>query len=179
MQWTFSEKPNHTFFNDVLYMWVPVPKSMLKELQEFIATMDKPQDVIIKQHREKRSLDANAFYWTLAGKLSAAIKTPPVDIYRQHILDIGDNYEILPIKDTAVEKFTEAWSKNGIGWVVNPLGKSKLEGYTNIMAYYGSSTYNSRQMSRLIDLLVEDCKLQGIPTETPAEIERIKAAWGK
>jgi hypothetical protein len=56
---------------------------------------------------------------------------------------------------------------------------SKIEGCTNVILYYGSSTYDSAQMSRLLDLITQDCKLQGIPYETPAEIARLKALWGE
>lgn len=68
-------------------------------------------------------------------------------------------------------------AKNGIGWVCEEIGKSKIEGYTNVKAYYGSSTYNSKEMARLIDSIVEDCKLQGIPTDTPEQIAKYKEMW--
>lgn len=158
--------------------WMMVRHPDRNAVQEFILSLkDKPYEVKIEPYKKKRSLDSNSYYWTLAGKLSAKLKIPNVDIYRQHIKDIGDNYEILPIKNEAVEKFTQAWGKNGIGWLTNIIGESKLKGYTNIMAYYGSSTYTSDQMSRLIDLMVEDCKAQGIEVMTPAEIERMKGEW--
>lgn len=86
-------------------------------------------------------------------------------------------YEVLPIKNEAVEKFRQAWNKNGLGWICEEIGKSKIEGYTNVKAHYGSSSYDSKEMSRLIDSIVEDCKMQGIPTDTPEQIARYKEAW--
>jgi len=138
---------------------------------------DKEYELEIKEKKKRRSVDANAYYWTLVSKLSAKLQTSPVEVYRQHIQDIGNNYEILPIKDEAVDKFKTAWSKNGIGWVTNLIGPSKLKGYTNLMAYYGSSTYDSKQMTRLIDLVVEDCKENGIETMTPDEIAKLNQTW--
>lgn len=168
------------FFDGKLYLWVEAPDSMKDVIQEFILGLDndKTYDVSVKPRRKKRSLDSNSYYWVLAGKLSAKLKIPPVEIYRQHIQDIGDNYEIIPIKDDAVEKFSQAWGHNGIGWVTNVIGKSKLPGYTNIMAYYGSSTYDSSSMSALLDLMISDCKEQGIDTITPGEKERLMEQWG-
>lgn len=158
--------------------WIMIQHPDRNTVQEFILSQeDKPYIVNIEPYKKKRSNDANAYYWTLAGKLSAKLGLPNIEIYRQHIKDIGDNYEILPIKNEAVEKFTQAWNKNGIGWITNIIGESKLKGYTNIMAYYGSSTYTSDQMARLIDLIVDDCKEQGIETMTPAELERMKGEW--
>jgi hypothetical protein len=133
-------------------------------------------DIEAKKHREKRSLDANAYCWVLLGKLAENMNMKSEEIYKMEIKDIGV-YEVLPIRDIAVDKFKEAWAKNGIGWVCEEIGKSKLQGYTNIKAYYGSSTYDNKQMSRLIDSIVEDCKLQGIPTDTPEQIEMYKEMW--
>lgn len=166
---------------DGLWLSIKIPESMKATAREFVFSLqNNPKEHVaeIKQYRKKRSLDANGYYWKLCGELSAKLNIPPVEIYRQHIQNIGNNYEILPLKDDAVEKFCEAWQRNGMGWLTKTLGKSKLEGYTNIIAYYGSSTYDSKQMSQLIDLLVTDCKEQGIETATPEEIERMKQQYG-
>jgi hypothetical protein len=133
-------------------------------------------DIEAKKHREKRSLDANAYCWVLLGKLAEKMDMKSEEIYKMEIKDIGV-YEVLPIRNEAIQKFIEAWQKNGIGWVCEEIGKSKLQGYTNIKAYYGSSTYDNKQMSRLIDSIVEDCKLQGIETDTPEQIEMYKEMW--
>ena len=163
-----------------IWLTLQVPENLKEQIQEFIlAIKENPKEHVaeIKPYRKKRSLDANGYYWKLCGELSAKLNIPPVEIYRQHIQNIGNNYEILPLKNEAVEKFCEAWQRNGMGWLTNTLGPSKLEGYTNIMSYYGSSTYDSKQMSQLIDLLVTDCKEQGIETATPEEIERMKQQY--
>lgn len=41
----------------------------------------------------------------------------------------------------------------------------------------GSSVYNTKQMSRLIDHVVQDCKAVGIETLTPLELDRLKGDW--
>lgn len=137
-------------------------------------------DIDIKIHREKRSNDANAYFWTLCGKLSAAIRVPPVEIYRQYIRDIGDNYIIVPVRHAAVDLFCYAWEydhgKKKMGWITDTM-TSKLEGYTNVVAYYGSSTYDKAQMGRLIDFLIEDCKENGIETKTPDEVANMVSLW--
>lgn len=135
-------------------------------------------DIEAKKHRNKRSLDANAYCWVLLGKLAEKMNIKTVDVYKMAIKDIGV-YEVVPIKNEAVEKFVQAWSKNGIGWVCEVIGESKINGYTNLKVYYGSSSYDAKEMSRLIDSIVEDCKMQGIPTDTPEQIARYKEAWKK
>ena len=133
-------------------------------------------DAELKEHREKRSLDANAYAWVLLGKLAAKLNIPKEEVYRQIIRDVGDNYEILPIRDEAVDKWISAWEEKGIGWCCDVLGKSKLGGYTNVIAYYGSSTYDSKQMSDFISLIVQECREQDIETATPRELSLLLGA---
>ncbi len=138
----------------------------------------KTYTVSIQLKRKKRSLDANAYFWTLCGKLSAVVGVPPAEIYRQYIRDIGGNYEIVPIREDAVGRWLANWNARGLGWICEDLGASrKTPGYHNMICYAGSSTYDTAQMSRLIDLLVQDCKEQEVETLPPDELERLVSLW--
>ena len=137
----------------------------------------KVYEADLKEHRKKRSLDANAYAWVLLGKLASRVGMSKEDVYREFIKDVGGNYEILPIRNDAVDKWISNWQNKGIGWVCDILGESKLDGYTNVITYYGSSTYDSLQMSRLINLIVEECKGQGIEVMTPAELALLMDGW--
>ena len=145
---------------------------LLPRILDFIASLeeDKDYELVIDKARQKRSNDANRYFWELVGQLSAKINVAPVEIYKTFIKDVGDNYEVIPIKDKAVETWIKNWTSKGIGWVCDVIGESKLRGYTNVICYYGSSTYDSKQMTRLIDLCATECKAQGIETLTPSEI---------
>lgn len=132
----------------------------------------------IKPYRARRSLDANAYAWVLMDRLAEKLNESKVNIYREYIRHIGGNSEIVCVKNSALERLCDAWGKNGVGWVTDTL-PSKLEGCTCVILYSGSSTYDTAQMSRLLDLIIQDCKIQGIPTETPDEIARLKALWGE
>lgn len=131
----------------------------------------------IKQKRNRRSLDANAYFWVLVSELSAKTKIGKDTIYRNLIRDIGGNNVVIPIKECAKDTFIQNWQSKGIGWVCDEIGKSKLEGFVNLIAYYGSSTYDTAQMSRLIDGIVSECKEQGIETLTPDKLQLIKESW--
>lgn len=141
---------------------------------------DKLLEIILKPFRKKRSRDANNYFWVLADKLSAKIRIPKEDIYRSYIKDIGDNCEVLPIRNDALERFCYNWEhehgKKRLGWMTERF-PSKLDGYTNVIAYYGSSTYDTAQMSRLIEFIVQDCKENGIETMTPDEEARLMSLW--
>ena len=134
-------------------------------------------NVELKKYRKKRSLDANAYMWVLVSKIQEKLNIQKEEIYIDAIKNIGV-YEVIPVKNEAVERFIEAWKHNGLGWVCETT-KSKLEGFTNIIAYYGSSTYNTTEMSRLIDLIVQECKQLNIETMTPEQFSVLKEEWGK
>lgn len=134
-------------------------------------------DVEVKEHRKKRSLDSNAYAWVLIGKLADAMRITPVEVYQQAIQNIGGNYEVIPIKAEAADHFKKIWEAKGLGWPCLDMGASKIPGYRNLRAYYGSSTYDVRQMSMLIDNLVQDCKALDIETLTPDKLALLKEAW--
>ena len=136
---------------------------------------DQKLNIEIKKYREKRSLDANAYMWVLLGKMQDKLKIPKEDIYRDLIRYIG-SYEVVPIQNKAVERFKASWSRNGLGWITEET-PSKLEGFTNIITYYGSSSYDSEEMSRLIDLVIQECEQQGIETKTDEEIRALLESW--
>ena len=138
---------------------------------------NKLYEAEIKRRRQKRSLDANAYFWLLCGKLAAVTGISKNEIYRQYIREIGDNFEIIPVRSDAAGQWKKIWDSRGDGWLCISLGTSKLAGYINLCCYYGSSTYDTVQMSRMIDMIVQDCKDQGIETAPPDEIARMKARW--
>lgn len=145
---------------------------LLPRILEFVASLDDNGDfeLSIDKVKAKRSNDANRYFWELVGQLSAKINVPPEDIYRTYIKDIGGNYEVVPIRDDAVDTWVKNWRAKGIGWQCEIIGESKLRGYTNTICYYGSSTYDTRQFSRLVNLCVDDCKANGIEVMTESEI---------
>lgn len=136
---------------------------------------DKEIDIDIKAHRNKRSLDANNYAWALIDKIAARMHIDKVEVYREAIKSIGGVSETVCVQDKAVDRLRQGWEQNGIGWQTDTM-PSKLKGCTNVILYYGSSTYDTQQMSLLIDHIVQDAKALGIETMTPAELEALKIA---
>ena len=50
-------------------------------------------------------------------------------------------------------------------------------GCTTVLAYYGSSDFDTQEMSRLIDNCIQDCKAVGIEVLPPDKIQAMKEAW--
>ena len=143
--------------------------------QDFAALEGHDVRVEIKKWRKKRSLDANAYAWVLIDKIAQATGVPKTEVYRQAIREIGGVSDIVAVPDNAVDKFREGWSKQGIGWQTEILDSKP--GYKRIVVYYGSSTYDTKQMSALIDSLVQEAQALGIETLPPAEIARLNSQW--
>ena len=133
---------------------------------------DSPVSIKMTKKKSKRSLDSNAYFWILVDKLSQRLNLPKEEVYRNAIRNIGGVSEIVCVKNEAVEKLCAGWSKSGLGWQTDTM-PSKIAGCTNVVLYYGSSTYNQEQMTRLIDNIVQDCKAVGIETLTPIELARL------
>lgn len=129
--------------------------------------------VQIKEYKQKRSLSQNAYMWVLLDEIAKVIGSTKEEIYKNLVKDYGV-FEVLPLKDEAVKRFDYNWARNGLGWFTEIIGKSKLNGYTNIIAYYGSSTYDTKEMARLLDAVVNECEELGINTMPMSEIMLLK-----
>jgi hypothetical protein len=139
---------------------------------------DVPVNVEIRKHNPGRSKDANAFCWALCTDIGKAL-TPPIpkeEVYRKAIRDVGE-YEPLPIREDAVETFQRRWASHGTGWFAEVVDDSKLKGYKLVFAYYGSSTYDTAAMSRLIDYLVQDAREMGLSLPATKEQEEMLKSW--
>lgn len=151
----------------------------IAELASYIDSLDggKQYVITVEEKKKKRSLDANAYCWELLGKLASRLHESKTEIYRSYIREIGGNSETYQVKDEAVEMLREGWEHNGLGWVSDILASDR-DGYTNVILYCGSSVYDTAQMSRLIDLIVQDCVMFGIQTKDPEELEKLVERWG-
>lgn len=145
---------------------------------EFDELYDTEVDVKVTKHRVKRSLDANAYAWVLVDKIAQKRRMSKAEVYRNAIREIGGVSEIVCIQNRAVKTMKDVWTRNGIGWQVEEM-ESKIEGCTNLILYKGSSVYDSRQMSALIDSLVQDAKSIGIETRPQWEIDSLLKEYDK
>ena len=160
--------------------WLKLKVRDVKEAQKTCSfvTDGKQYTASIKLYKKKRSLDANAYAWVLMDKLAEKTGISKEKIYRAVIKDIGGNNAVVCVKNEAVERLREGWERNGLGWVTD-IFDSKLEGCKNVILYYGSSTYDSSQMARLIDLIVQECEIQNIETRPSEEINAMIQEYEK
>ena len=113
--------------------------------------------------------------WVLVGKLADATGISSTDIYRNTVKQLGIS-QLIVINAAAAPTFKRIWEQHGLGWFVDDVDED-TGGSVILRAYYGSSTYNRKQMAALIDLVVQDCKQLGIDTLTPAELAGLVDRW--
>lgn len=96
--------------------------------------------------------------------------------------------KIDPEKQYVVE--VKQWRKgrsndaNKYAWVLcqkiaELLGECQnIKGYSNVRIYYGSSAYDTKEMSRFIDCLVSMAKDIGVETRPQEELDELIKEWG-
>ena len=137
------------------------------------------------EHKEGRSLNANAYYWTLIGKLAKALNISTsychnVMLRRYGVLEIVDDTPIyLMIQDTdeATRKADEA-EKYHIKPTSHVREGTDGKMYRTYMMLKGSHEYDTAEMAALISGLREECANVGIPVETPAELANLLSLMG-
>ena len=140
-------------------------------------TLDTEYDLTVKKRRNKRSLDANAYSWVLISKLAEKLNKKPIEVYQELIRDMF-TYEIVPIRVDAIDHWIMTWETRGLGWLSIDIGPTKnFPEYHNVKCHYGSSVFDTKEMSQFIDMIIQECKEQGIEHLSPDEIRRLKEAW--
>lgn len=131
---------------------------------------------------KKKSLDAVRYAWKLIDLIAAAVKSDRDTVYHNALRDYGVMY-LAPVRPDAVESFDRMWRSSNHGFC-EPTGDrpgidadGRETTYTYLACYFGCHSYDSKEMSRLIDGLVYEAKQLGIETLPPAEIERMKELW--
>ena len=132
----------------------------------------------LKEHRKKRSMNANNYFWQLADQIAEKLGREKEELYLEYVKRVGP-FKDFTLSEDEAKTFRVAWAMLGTGWPTEQVDYSPSGREVIIRAYYGSSQYNTRQMSRLIDMAVADAKDLGIEVLTPLELERMKEEWGK
>lgn len=156
--------------------WVSFRASSPREARQLAEQVQGEYEVTIKQYRPKRSRDANAYLWVLCGRIAEKIDSDKESVYRTAIRSVGV-FDVVCVRENGEESLISGWNNNGIGWFAESMGESKIDGCRNVILYYGTSTYNSKEFSRVLDYIIAECKEMGIETMTPAELALLKGGW--
>lgn len=131
--------------------------------------------------RSKRSLDANAYFHVLCAKIALATNQSLSEAKNRLISEYGrpettDDGRIMTVilrDDIEAERLATLHLRPTAA--VRVLDDGKL--YRVHWVMRGSHTYDTKEMSVLIDGTVREAQELGIETLTPDTLERMKAAW--
>lgn len=132
--------------------------------------LNKDLRCVLKQWRNKRSLDANAYCWKLITEIANEIRISKEEVYLQMLKDYGQSEIVSVRSDINPQGYFKYYEELGRGYVQ---GKE----FTHYKIYKGSSEFDTREMSILIDGVIREAEALGIPTITPKEAERLKNTW--
>ena len=143
-------------------------------------------DVEIKKYREKRSLDANAYYWKLASELAEALHVSKPYIHNYLLREYGQKAfvdgQIVQVYIPDTDEAEEAVDEEQKYHLAPTDGFENGKDGTPCRVYHmlrGSHEYDTKEMSHLIDGLISECKENGIETLPPWEVERMMKTYAK
>ena len=133
---------------------------------------DTIYDVKIDKHREKRSLNANAYLWKLVTEIGNILNKSKEEVYLQMLIDYGQSEMISILSEINVKGYFKYYKLAGTS-ILN--GKE----FNHYKIYKGSSEYNTKEMSILLEGAVQEAKNLGIKTKEDYEIEKLIEEWDK
>lgn len=156
-----------------------------KEMPDMSLLEGNDLDIKIVQHREKRTMTQNAYYWVLLAKLAAKLRISTARLHNMKLREVAPPFVIdgkiamqpIPDTDKAANELLEATTYH-----LKPTSGIIVGNDDAIYRWYvvlrGSSTFDTQEMTVLLDSLIEDCKSYGIETMTPDELEKMRQ-WEK
>lgn len=122
----------------------------------------------IKEHRQRRSLNQNAYAWELIGKIADDRRLSKEDVYLSMLRDYGQS-EIVSVRaDICINGYFKYFEKFGTG---NVNGKE----FTHYKIYKGSSEYDTREMTIFLDGIIQEAQAIGIQTLTPTQLAELRS----
>lgn len=145
---------------------------MIGNSQQIIQWLFQQKDLTkkfeIKEHREKRSLNANAYCWLLIGKIADNMRKSKEEVYLGMLRDYGQSEIISVRSDININGYFKYFEKFGTGQVN---GKD----FTHYKIYKGSSEFDTREMSIFLSGVVQEAQALGIDTLTPNQLAELKS----
>lgn len=131
-------------------------------------------DIKVVKHRKKRSLDANALLWACLGDIASALRADKWDIYLKMLKRYG-KYTYICVKPKVVEAVKAQWRE------CEEIGKININGAeaVQLLCYFGSSTYDTKEFSALLDGVISEMKEIGLAPPPSKHIKEALEQWTK
>lgn len=144
----------------------------IEQVIQYLFKQDKTKQYEVKEYKKKRTLNANNYFWELTTQLANVLRLDKEELYFTLLQRYGQSEMVSVLENIDVKPYFKYYSE---------AGESILNGkkFKHYKVYKGSSEMDTKEMSILIEGLVDECKQQDIETRTPAEIKSLLESWGK
>lgn len=142
---------------------------------EYDELKDSDIDITIKKYYPSRSKDANAYAWVLLNKIAQKMNESKVDVYRRYVRNYGKT-TVSCVKSSDMETEVRTFLDGHIGRMVD-IGESKIPDCVVIFKHYGSSSFDSQEMGKFIDSIIEDCRDLHIEVKPKEYIDSLLEEW--
>lgn len=157
------------YASEIIYEdgWLKI-KAPEKQVKRLLNNLE-PGWLKIAKREKPKTYEQIKLCWKLceliAQKKSMIEKTPTtkMEIYRNAVADVG-KWQMLGISNEAITDFAKEWSSRGDGWFIRFVEVGEEQSIIN--AYYGCSVYSTKEMTRLLEYLIEDAKALNIQVNT-------------
>lgn len=142
----------------------------VNECITWLLSQDRDKVFEVKEHKEKRSLNANAYAWKLITEIANVTRLSKEEVYLDMLKHYGQSEIVSVLSKINVSGYFKYYEA---------IGSASLQGkdFTHYKVFKGSSEYDTREMSILIDGIVHEAEQLDIQTLTPAELSRLKELW--
>lgn len=149
-----------------------IPES---EITESLLKLEGKKVVVdIKNYSEKRSLNANSYFWKLCSLIADKCGTDKNSIYELMLSRYGQ-YTDIECEPQALDNVKRLFRTSEV------LHEDFIDygGKVTLRGYFGSSSYTSSEMAKLIDGVKRECDDYGVETWSQEEIDRLLEEWEK
>ena len=137
----------------------------------------KAGDYTLAKEKKKRPKTMNDYCWVLIYKIAGKIHEDPTVVYRRYIRDVGCKTVVTCVEKKDLETEVNGFLAGHIGRLVD-IGESKIEGCVTLHKKYGSSSFDTKEMSAFIDAIIQDCIALDIEVRPQEEIDSLLDQWG-
>lgn len=143
------------------------------EIIKYLTDQDQEKEWDLKEHKEKRSLDANGLLWACLQEIASTLRTDKWSVYLQMLKRYG-KFDYVIVREKAVQAMKKQWRE------LEEVGEIDVHGEkaVQLLCYYGSSTYDKKEFSVLLDGVISEMREMGLTPPPDRQTEELLAAWG-
>ena len=142
------------------------------ELIKYLVEQEKDKTWELKEQRGKRSLDANGMLWACLQEIATAVRSDKWSVYLQMLKRYG-KFDYVIVKKKAVEMMKRQWRE------LEEVGEIDIHGEkaVQLLCYYGSSTYDKKEFSVLLDGVISEMKEMGLTPPPDRQTRELLEKW--